>query len=114
MILKPFALLFILVSAAGCIASPAALPQEEAVVVNKRVWLSNVDVNEACKQQHGRVYYASAAGGVNCGAWRCYEAGGNIFSIDMNRYCVNRHPHRPGVYASCYMTPNDWQCHDNA
>ncbi|PPR02223.1 hypothetical protein CVT24_011471 [Panaeolus cyanescens] len=113
MIFKSSSVLVILVAASAGVASPTTNPQPEEVVLGKRVWLSSVDVQAACDQQYGSGYTASAVDS-SCGGWKCkHNVTQGQYPVNLQSYCVNRHPGRPGVYASCSGGVYNWQCHDN-
>ncbi|PPR03308.1 hypothetical protein CVT24_012590 [Panaeolus cyanescens] len=109
MIFKRSAFLIAIVGAAACLASPAAdLAQEEATFA-KRVWLSNIDVQAACKQQYTDAYVAITVNN-GCGGWKCI-LNNSQYSVNMDGYCVQRWGGE--AYASCGGgTVWDWQCHD--
>ncbi|KAF9041648.1 hypothetical protein BJ165DRAFT_1350064, partial [Panaeolus papilionaceus] len=109
MIFKPSTILVALFGAAACLASPAAAPEE--VTITKRVWLSNIDVQAACKEQYTNDYVAITTGN-GCGDWQCV-LNNNRYSVNMDGYCVRRHGGE--AYASCGGgTVWDWQCHDRS
>ncbi|KAK0718729.1 hypothetical protein B0T21DRAFT_414772 [Apiosordaria backusii] len=64
-----------------------------APLLEKRVWLSNIDVQEACKQQYGNGAQARVGWEEACNTW-------------------SRHPDNNNVYASCHRRAYDRQCHD--
>ncbi|KAK0745140.1 hypothetical protein B0T21DRAFT_359103 [Apiosordaria backusii] len=113
MMFKPSTVLYAVLGLAT-FGNAAAVPAEgvEASTPNlleKRVWLSNVDVQQACKDQVNPNASAIRKGN-SCSDWKCLYA--NVeYSVNMAVYCSNRH----GVqaYAACGGgTVWDWQCHD--
>ncbi|KAK4173975.1 hypothetical protein QBC36DRAFT_193458 [Triangularia setosa] len=112
MLFSPSTILYAVLGLAT-ISSAAAVPAEGVAATSpnleKRVWLSNVDVQQACIQQVNPGASAIRKGN-GCGDWRCLYA--NVeHSVNMAVYCANRHGTQ--AYAACGGgTVWDWQCHD--
>ncbi|KAK0666066.1 hypothetical protein QBC41DRAFT_231514, partial [Cercophora samala] len=112
MMFNPATIVTAILGATFLVAPAIAAPAEEvAVPLAKRVWLSNIDVQAACKEQYTNEYVA-IDNGNGCGAWQCV-INNNRYSVNMDGYCVRHHGGE--AYASCGGgTKWDWQCHDRS
>ncbi|KAK4176984.1 hypothetical protein QBC36DRAFT_345804 [Triangularia setosa] len=112
MMFKPSTVLYAVLGLAT-FGNAAAVPAEDTTAaapsLEKRVWLSNIDVQELCKQQVNSGASAIRKGN-GCGDWRCLYA--NVeHHTNMALYCSNRHGTQ--AYAACGGgSVWDWQCHD--
>ncbi|KAK4671211.1 hypothetical protein QC764_602325 [Podospora pseudoanserina] len=111
MMFKPSTVLYALLGLAT-FGNAAAVPAEDttaAAPLEKRVWLSNFDMQALCRQQ---VHNAASAirKGNKCQDWRCIY--NNVeYHANMALYCSNKHGTQ--AYAACGGgTVWDWQCHD--
>ncbi|KAK4665433.1 hypothetical protein QC763_401745 [Podospora pseudopauciseta] len=112
MMFNPTTIFTAILGATFLVAPAIAAPAEEvAAPLAKRVWLSNIDVQAACKEQYTNEYVA-IDNGNGCGAWQCV-INNNRYSVNMDSYCVRHHGGE--AYASCGGgTKWDWQCHDRS
>jgi hypothetical protein len=97
-------------------AGAAAVPSTEEVgqaapqAVEARVWRSNIDVAQACREQHGNDWAAVVVNN-GCGGWKC-RRNDALGGVNMDAYCIARFG--SGIYAACGGgTVWDWQCHDH-
>ena len=73
-------------------------------------YMGGIDMNEACREQHGSWYHAEWERD-DCNAWKCYTTNGSggVQSIDTNRACKVQYA-TDRAFALCKNGWDDWGC----
>ncbi|KAM7195742.1 hypothetical protein V8F20_007312 [Naviculisporaceae sp. PSN 640] len=110
------ATLAVFISTTGAAPAPVSLAGDNTPAksnIKAREWLSNIDVQAACQEQHWLPADAKTVGST-CWDWKCavLSPGGLInieFGVDMDKYCKTHHG--DGARAECGGGGvYDWQC----
>ena len=92
-------------------ATAIAVPSADDLAnpaLQARVWRSNINMLDACREQYGSTAVDRTVGG-GCNDFKC-AVGTNLAPVDVNAYCQKRFGSE--AYAKCDKSVYDWQCHD--
>lgn len=107
---KPTALFLV---GLAIIAGPVtAAPGSAGQALEARdTWKSDINVEDACKQQYGgtgELWVPEVVGKGYCDDWKCRRLGEER-GLNMDAYCIRRHGNS-NAYATCSNGVYNWAC----